>query len=277
MKAINESTSKAYFNQLSESHPEAIRTSKLNTKFNVFKDEWAIDNCRTGHLSGLHDSNFNLDEQTKIRLTLADVVNQNSPKVSTLCIQSIMKNNIKVLSIHGLKLLVSISRTNSSDSKINIIKTFLKKLAIRYPEYKHLEKYICSIKIRKSQPSIYDSKKGALTEYEYNSLCVNLNTKSDKLFTNPVLRVKYSLDQFINLRSFVSLRLLQSTSRRPTQLSHLKWCDLNFEKNQVMDALTLRMTKVKQKTSLGFRKIFERYEIPLDTKTSIDLINFKNI
>lgn len=145
--------------------------------------------------------------------------------------------------------------------------------------------------LQKNRIKVFDSRKGALSEEEYDNFCVHLNSIVRKIDWHKVRPLKYFTHKhkFSSVKNSVSARLLMATVRRPIQVCSLKWCDLipagakfnDLDINISCEVgsignnhLQLRVFHAKG-AGRSWRETPERYPIPLSAQMSEILINYK--
>jgi len=260
---------------LADTHLEALRTSFDGIQFNCFHRKWRLSLNRTCYLDRLYTHNFNDDFLLKILLTLGDVAENRSAVVASNVVNVLTKGEIREFSILGLKKAIAIYRSrNKSDVGLRKLKTFILALGKRYPEHNDLVAEIRSYKVRNSIPSIYDPQKGALTEYEHESLAMRIDELSSELSQHAIGETNSHI--LVRFRQLIIMRLLTVTVRRPTQLSMLKWCDIDVGKTSIKNEFSMTIPCAKKFNASGFRGSFEDIAIPLGERFSEELFAYKS-
>lgn len=260
---------------LANSHPEAVRTSFDGVQFNCFGDEWRLSltvHCKLEHI---YETNFGLNEHIKLRLVLADVAVTKSTQVAREVVNFVSGGKLSSLTVKAVKKSVAQGRSeNKSDVRLRQLKTFIIALQKRFTEYDELLDEVRSYKVHNSKPNVYDADKGALTEFEYHSLKQRLDQLSHEI-TARIEMGGLSYGALIVYRSLIIMRLLIITSRRPSQLSMLKWCDLQIGMTSILDEFAIAIPSAKKFNARGFRHSFEGMAIPLNEEFSRELFGFK--
>jgi len=136
-----------------------------------------------------------------------------------------------------------------------------------------------------------DPSKGALTDFEFDSLAKQINTRLNSIDWSERFDLTfYQSQKFSWIRNSVSTKLLLATVRRGIQLSLLKWSDLiptgaSFKDKTIKPAdeigtigaatLQLRMFHAKEKGSSNPRSHPERYPLYLSEDLSQVLVQYK--
>lgn len=269
-----------------------VITAKSGMAINLLDDQWKIlPNKSKGHtitISWLHDS---LMPDEDWQLIVEVYLHYIRTKSASTAISVI--TNTKTHLANGIPSLISLK------SKWSGLKTSQKKglnqffsTLVSLGHNKFIEHHAFTTShLDKAVKNHLDPIKGALTDFEFDSLSKQINTKLDSFDWSEKLDLSfYQSQRFTSVRNNVSNKLMLSTVRRGIQLSILKWSDLiptgaSFNDNKIEKkdeigtigaaTLQLRMFHAKEKGSSNPRSYPERYPLYLSEELSQALVQYK--
>lgn len=269
-----------------------VITAKSGMAINLLDDQWNIlPNKSKGHairISWLHDSPMpDEDWQLIVEVYLHYVRTKSASTASGVITNTKTHLADGIPSLVSLKLKWSGLRTNQKKGLNQFFSTLVALGHKRFVEYhafttSHLDKEV---------KNHLDPSKGALTDFEFDSLAKQINTKLNSFdWSERQDLTFYQSKKFTAVRNSVSNKLMLATVRRGIQLSILKWSDLiptgaSFNDNRIKPkdeigtigaaALQLRMFHAKEKGSSNPRSHPERYPLYLSEDLSQALVQYK--
>ena len=270
-----------------------VITAKSGLKINILDDQWKILSTKSkGHvisISWLHDSQMpDEDWQLIVEVYLHYVRTKAASTASGVV------TNTKTHVTDGIPSLVSLKSKWSglkTNQKKGLNQFFSSLVALGYKRF--VEHHIfTTTHLDKDAKNHLDPSKGALTDFEFDSLAKQINNKLNSIewSSERVDLCFYQSHKFTTVRNIVSTKLMLATVRRGIQLSVLKWSDLiptgasfNDEKINALDeigtigaaTLQLRMFHAKEKGSPNPRSHPERYPLYLSEDLSHSLVQYK--
>ncbi|WP_374343537.1 hypothetical protein [Azonexus sp.] len=259
---------------------------------NILDDQWKILPTKSkGHLipiAWLHDSQMPDEDwqlvievylyyvRTKAASTASGVVTNTKPHVA---------NGIP--SLENIKLKWSGLKTNQKKGLNQFFNTLV---ALGYKRFREYHAFTTA-HLDKDTKNYLDPSKGALTDFEFDSLAKQINTRVNSIDWSETGDLSfYRSQKFTEIRSIISTKLMLATVRRGIQLSILKWSDLiptgasfNDKKIKPMDeigtigatTLQLRMFHAKETDAPNPRSHPERYPLYLSEDLSQALVQYK--
>lgn len=269
-----------------------VITAKSGMVLNILDDLWKILPTNSkGHsipISWLHDSHMpDEDWQLIVEVYLHYVRTKAASTASGVV------TNTKTHLINGIPSLVTLKLKWSglkTNQKKGLNQFFCTLVALGHKSFVGHHAFT-STHLDKETKNHLDPSKGALTDFEFDSLAKQINTKLNSIdwSERPDLSF-YQSPTFSFVRNCVSTKLMLSTVRRGIQLSALKWSDLiptgasfNDKKIRPMDeigtigaaTLQLRMFHAKEKNASNPRSHPERYPLELSEDMSRTLVQYK--
>lgn len=267
-------------------------TAKSGMAINLLDDQWKIlPNKSKGHaikISWLHDSPMpDEDWQLIVEVYLHYVRTKSASTASGVITNTKTHVADGIPSLVSLKLKWSGLRTNQKKGLNQFFSTLVALGHKKFVEYhafttSHLDKEV---------KNHLDPSKGALTDFEFDSLAKQINTKLNSFdWSERVDLSFYQSQRFTSVRNSVSNKLMLATVRRGIQLSILKWSDLipagaSFNDNNIEQkdeigtigaaTLQLRVFHAKEKGSSHPRSHPERYPLYLSEDLSQALVQYK--
>lgn len=269
-------------------------TAKSGMVIHILDDKWKILPTKSkGHLipiSWLHDSQMPDDDWELIVEVYLHYV-----RTMVASTASGVVTNTKTHLSQGIPSLVNIKLKWSgvkSHQKKGLNQFFSTLVALGHKRFSDHHAFTSS-HLDKDNKNHLDPRKGTLTDFEFDSLAKQINTKLNSVdWSEPVDLSFYQSQRFAEIRNIVSTKLMLATVRRGIQLSILKWSDLipagksfNDEKIKPIDeigtigaaTLQLRMFHAKEKGSSNPRSHPERYPLYLSEDLSLVLVQYKKL
>lgn len=267
-------------------------TAKSGLPINVLDDQWKILPTKSkGHvtpISWLHDSQMSDDDwQLIIEVYLHYVRNKTASTASGVV------TNTKMHVVDGIPSLIALKSKWSglkTNQKKGLNQFFSTLVALGHKRFGDHHAFTTAHLDRDAKNHL-DPSKGALTDFEFDSLAKQINTKLNAIdWSEKVDLPFYQSQRFTIVRNVVSTKLMLSTVRRGIQLSILKWADLiptgasfNDKKIKPVDeigtigaaTLQLRVFHAKEKGSTNPRSHPERYPLYLSEDLSLALVQYK--
>ncbi|TMO56993.1 hypothetical protein [Pseudoalteromonas phenolica] len=286
--------------RLSELKLPKTFTAQSGLVVNVFEDRWQLAPTGKGNsinVAFLHS--FKCDSILKLAVFDTLIHYAQTKSASTVSTQlAALKQSFPsdLEDIDEFKI-----RWNSlGDSAKKTLKGFLS-TAVNNLSHSNLIKYytIASKYNHKTKFNALCSKKGRLTDYEYDSILQNVRFLCNEIeiIKNEGLdfyQRKNSLPNknfFSHIKSVMAYRLILQIARRPKQITLLKWCDLlpvgvSFNDENILSEPTftginhlhIRSFKIKQsKSENTFRYMPERWSIPLSQSFTELILKYREI
>lgn len=270
-------------------------TAKSGLIVNIFDAEWQmLPHKGKGHLipvAWLHNSDMPDEDWNLIIDVYSHYVRA---KAASTAIGIV--TNTKPFLVHGFPELSSLRtiwsglQTNHKKGLNQFFGTLSKLGHKRFDTYhafttKHLDKYI---------RNVFDPSKGALSDYEFDSLAKQINNRLCEFDWSTTQNLSFyrSTNGFNEVRNSVAIKLMVSIVRRPIQLSVLKWSDVipagaSFNDINITAAdeigtigaqtLQLRVFHAKANGNSSPRAFPERYPIHLSEDLSATLLEYKKL
>ena len=269
-------------------------TAKSGLEINVLDDQWKILPTKSkGNIipiSWLHDSQMPDDDWQLIVEVYSHYVRTKAASTASGVV-----TNTKTHLIQGIPSLVSLKLKWSglkTNQKKGLNQFFSTLVALGHKRFSEHHTFTTT-HLDKDAKNHLDPSKGALTDFEFDSLAKQINTRLNSIDWSEAVDLSfYRSQKFTEIRNIVSTKLMLATVRRGIQLSILKWSDLiptgvsfNDEKIKPMDeigtigasTLQLRMFHAKEKDSPNPRSHPERYPLYLSEDFSQALVQYKKL
>jgi len=235
-------------------------------EINVLDDQWKILPTKSkGNIipiSWLHDSQMPDDDWQLIVEVYSHYVRTKAASTASGVV-----TNTKTHLIQGIPSLVSLKLKWSglkTNQKKGLNQFFSTLVALGHKRFSEHHTFTTT-HLDKDAKNHLDPSKGALTDFEFDSLAKQINTRLNSIDWSEAVDLSfYRSQKFTEIRNIVSTKLMLATVRRGIQLSILKWSDLiptgvsfNDEKIKPMDeigtigasTLQLRMFHAKVRIS----------------------------
>lgn len=270
---------------------DAEFVSKDGFPFNAFDEVWVLNGLGTSgtkiKLNCLHDKSWTDDLHCKVRIALASLSQHLAEGTVYRITVMLNKTEFTDFSLEALQELITAHKSNL----ILYLKALLRKMTELYPlEFDDVYAWVSTQKQKKSKRPIYDVEKGALSEFEQQSLERELKlniTKHLEAYASSS-NGRSLVDNLITLRGLIALRFNYALVRRPINLIQLKWNDIipvgkAFEQNnnQVNDLefsdekeLQIRVWKAKNKQA--FRQSAEKHPLRLNAKITEEVLLYRH-
>lgn len=269
-----------------------VITAKSGLVINILDDQWRIlTNKSKGNvipISWLHDSQMpDEDWQLIVEVYLHYVRTKAASTASGVV------TNTKTHITDGIPSLVSLKSKWSglkTNQKKGLNQFFCTLVALGHKRFSKHHAFTTN-HLDKDTKNHFNPSKGALTDFEFDSLAKQINTKLYSInWCEQVDFSFYQSQKFTEVRNIVSNKLMLATIRRGIQLSVLKWSDIiptgasfNDKTIKPMDeigtigaaTLQLRMFHAKEKGGSNPRSHPERYPIYLSEDLSQTLVHYK--
>ena len=237
---------------------ESQFTAKSGFTFIVDAPSWALDRKKTLTISRLNSLALTQVEIRDLRYAFA-IISSTKPYGSiNKFLSGVITCNIPSLTSDGITSIKSEISKSQLDSLVVIARELIKIDKKIYAGF-HDELFTLKSKIRYVEPKVYDVEIGALSEYEFGDLTGKLNNYSRNIDTwhksKRSLRSSGYHTGFLTRERLLVARIMVIFSRRPSQLSAIKWCDFSISKSELGDELDLSIPMVKQGDD--FREAFE--------------------
>lgn len=266
--------------------------AKSGLAINILDDQWKILPTKSkGYvipISWLHDSQIpDEDWQLIVEVYLHYVRTKAASTASGVV------TNTKTHVADGIPSLVSLKSKWSglkTNQKKGLNQFFSTLVALGHKRFREHHAFTTA-HLDKDVKNHLDPSKGALTDFEFDSLAKQINTKLNSIDWSVRVDLSfYRSQKFTTVRNIVSTKLMLATVRRGIQLSALNWSDLiptgasfNDKKIKPMDeigtigaaTLQLRMFHAKEKGSSNPRSHPERYPLYLSEDLSQALVQYK--
>ena len=269
-------------------------TAKSGLAINILDDQWKILPTRSkGHfipISWLHDSQMpDEDWQLIVEVYLHYVRTKAASTASGVVTNT--RNHLTggIPSLINLKSKWSGLRTNQKKGLNQFFSTLV---ALGHKKFGEHHAFTSS-HLDKENNNHLDPSKGALTDFEFDSLVKQINIKLNSVdWSEKVDLHFYQSQKFTEVRNIVSIKLMLATVRRGIQLSIIKWSDLipvgaSFNDRKIKSTdeigtigaatLQLRMFHAKEKGSPHPRSHPERYPLYLSEDLSQTLVQYKKL
>ncbi|WP_438467548.1 hypothetical protein [Marinomonas sp. PE14-40] len=205
--------------------------SKANFSFYLYSDYWTLDLKENLNLSWTNDGKISIKLFVMIRRLLAYRAKNRS--FATVKLNNATLKAYGASLENGLKF-QAIFNQRSDSNQLNDAKLFKALAKSREEEGVALKNYFSEIisfidKLEFDSSTIsknvMDPQKGSYSEVEYASIKEKLRNKTISAVNN-VKANQSSLFHFMILSTVISVQLMITLLRRPSQLSQLKWCDI---------------------------------------------------
>lgn len=269
-----------------------VTTAKSGMAIDILDDQWQILPTKSkGHvipISWLHDSQMPDEDWYLIVEVYLHYVRTKAASTASGVI-----TNTKTHVIDGIPSLVSLKLKWSglkTNQKKGLNQFFGALVALGHKRFAEYHTFT-SAHLDKEAKNHLDPSKGALTDFEFDSLAKQINTRLNSTDWSERFDLSfYQSKKFSLVRNSVSNKLMLATVRRGIQLSALKWSDLiptgasfNDKKIKPMDeigtigaaTLQLRMFHAKEKDSSYPRSHPERHPLYLSEDLSQALVQYK--